>query len=135
LHDLEIDQMDVKTAFLNAPLPDDSEVYITPLPGMNLPPGSVLKLRRALYGLKQAPRVWQDELSGSLKHLGFTKSTADDSLYIHGSIPHCFLLVYVDDVLVVGEAAVVKILKQKLSQIYEMTDLGPASKFVGLEIV
>jgi len=87
-----------------------------------------------LYSLKQAPCVWQDELSRSFKHLGLAKSTADDSLYIHRSIPHCFLLVYVDDVLVVGEAAVVKILKQKLSQIYEMTDLGPASKFVGLEI-
>ena len=56
--DLEVHQMDVKTAFLNGDL--DCEIY------MNQPEGfidperleMVCKLRKSIYGLKQATRCW-----------------------------------------------------------------------------
>jgi hypothetical protein len=51
-HDLEIEQMDVKTAFLYGDI--DVEVYVEQPDGFNESGTSdkVCKLRKALYGLK-----------------------------------------------------------------------------------
>ena len=62
-YNLDIDQIDVKTAFLYGMI--DQLVY------MQIPKGSenstnkrmVCKLLKALYGLKQAPRFWYEWLS------------------------------------------------------------------------
>ena len=59
----ELQQMDVKNAFLNGEL--QAEVY------MEQPEGYVhleflhyvCRLKKALYGLKQASRVWTDRMS------------------------------------------------------------------------
>jgi len=48
-----IHQMDVDTAFLNAPLEED--IYMIPPDGYDIAPGKVLKLKNSLYGLKQSP--------------------------------------------------------------------------------
>ncbi|KAL2125739.1 hypothetical protein VTI74DRAFT_2940 [Chaetomium olivicolor] len=38
--DLECHQFDFKTAFLNAPIPEDAEYYVEPPPGLGKPPGA-----------------------------------------------------------------------------------------------
>ena len=48
-------QMDVKTAFLHAKL--DDELYMSPPDGMQLPKGTVLKLKKSLY--LAAPKIVQ----------------------------------------------------------------------------
>ncbi|KAI7951918.1 hypothetical protein MJO28_007602 [Puccinia striiformis f. sp. tritici] len=47
-HDLLFHQIDIKSAFLNAPLEED--IYVNPPPGVNVPPGHVLKLQKAMKG-------------------------------------------------------------------------------------
>ncbi|KAK1643099.1 hypothetical protein QYE76_060904 [Lolium multiflorum] len=62
-HNFKLQQMDVKSAFLNGPLHE--EVYVKQPPGfedLNFP-NHVYKLDKALYGLKQAPRAWHDRSS------------------------------------------------------------------------
>jgi hypothetical protein len=56
-YNLEIKQMDVKTAFLYSEI--DAEIYIEQPEGFcsKKRPDQVYKLKKALYGLKQAPRV------------------------------------------------------------------------------
>nr|GEX50077.1 ribonuclease H-like domain-containing protein [Tanacetum cinerariifolium] len=66
-------QMDIKIAFLYAPLKE--EVYVNQPDGFVDPyhPDQVYHLKKALYGLKQAPRAWYDELSNFLVSKGFSK--------------------------------------------------------------
>ena len=51
-HNLELDQIDVSTAYLNGELEED--LYMLPPEGVPIQPGYCWKLRRSLYGLKQA---------------------------------------------------------------------------------
>ncbi|KAK1669690.1 hypothetical protein QYE76_057849 [Lolium multiflorum] len=57
-HNFKLQQMDVKSVFLNGPLHE--EVYVKQTLGFVDPdfPNHVYKLDKALYGIKQAPRAW-----------------------------------------------------------------------------
>ena len=57
-YDLEIEQMDVKTAFLHGDL--EEEIYMSQ-PEHYIVKGKeylVCKLKKSLYGLKKYPRIW-----------------------------------------------------------------------------
>ena len=56
LHNLQIHQMDVKTAFLNGKL--NEEIYMEQPEGFIVPgqEKKVCRLVKSLYGLKQAPK-------------------------------------------------------------------------------
>ena len=98
--DLEMHQMDVKTAFLNGELEED--VY------MDQPPGFVqegqahlvCKLKKSLYGLKQSPRAWYESFHAFFTREGFTRSMADHSLYIKQTTDYFMaVVIYVDGVI------------------------------------
>ena len=61
--DWEIEHIDVKSAYLNAPLKE--EIYMKPPHGIlkSGQEGKVLRLLKGLYGLKQAGRGWYLEMS------------------------------------------------------------------------
>lgn len=99
-------------------------------------PNHVCLLKRSLYGLKQAPRAWFDRLSQFLLHLGFYCSKADSSLFIyHDSKLTIIFLIYVDDVLVVGndDSCITSIIA-KLGQKFAIKDLGSLHYFLGMKI-
>jgi hypothetical protein len=73
-YDLELDQMDVSTAYLNSEL--EEVLYLSPPKGVAIPEGYCWKLNRALYGLKQAGRTWNVTLDKKLKSLGFQRLDA-----------------------------------------------------------
>ena len=61
----EISKIDVKGAFMYAPLPQNMHVVVR-APGSwsklgLVPPGTFWTLRRAVYGLRQSPKAWGDE--------------------------------------------------------------------------
>ncbi|CAI7894783.1 unnamed protein product [Closterium sp. NIES-53] len=99
--DMEVDCMDVSSAFLQGILRE--EIYMEwpegfPAP---FPPGTVWKLNRPVYGLKQAPREWHNKLKSTLGSLDFHPSTSDPSLFIRATPSRFFMLVYVDDMILV----------------------------------
>ena len=53
--DYEIEQMNVKTAFLYGNIEED--IYIEQPTGFSTDDTLICKLKKALYGLKQSPRV------------------------------------------------------------------------------
>jgi len=71
---LKFEQVDVKSAFLNATL--DETVLINPPQGVKTSSNKVLWLKKALYGLKQAPQAWYNTLSTWLFSVGFHRCEA-----------------------------------------------------------
>jgi hypothetical protein len=136
VQDLEVHHMDVKCAFLNGDL--EEEIYMQQPEGF-IEEGKeslVCKLQRSLYGLKQSPRAWNQKLDAELKELGFMRSEADHSLYIHfHEHDLVFVIVYVDDMLILSNSIPqVQALKRNLERKFKMTDLGEATFFLGMEI-
>jgi hypothetical protein len=109
LNDLNIMAADVGNAYLQAPVRE--KVYTTA--GPEFGPTNIGKrvvVIRAMYGLKSSGAAWHAKLSETLKDMGFTPSYADaDVWYKPATKPDGFeyyeyVLVYVDDLLVVSAA-------------------------------
>ena len=128
-----VQQMDVKTAFLNGEL--EEEIYMQQPEGTAKPGQKhmVWRLHRALYGLKQAPRVWYRRLDQQLVEMGFERCDADYSVYVHHG-QHVILVVYVDDLVITGPDKPVFATKTKLASVFDMTDLGDVHWLLGMEI-
>ena len=130
-----IHQMDVKTAFLNGIIKE--EVYIEKPEGFEIFSSElhVCRLKRAMYGLKQAPRAWYTWIESYFTELGFTKSEADANLYqivVEGKI--LIIVLYVYDLILMGDEQLIHSSKADLAKEFEMKDLGLLHYFLGLEI-
>src|SRR5690606_27358008 len=76
---LRIDQMDIKTAFINSPM--TKTVHIHAPEGLSDPSATpILRLRKALYGLKQAPRAWNELIDKKLR--GWIQEVLNGLLHI-----------------------------------------------------
>ena len=75
--DLELHQMDVKTAFLNGDLHED--VYMVQPIGFEEvdKEGLVCKLNKSIYGLKQASRQWYLKFDKIVTLNGFKENVVD----------------------------------------------------------
>ena len=132
----KIYQLDVKSAFLNGYL--EEEIFVEQPEGFAIKEKEekVYLLKKALYGLRQAPRAWYSRIDTHLLTLGFHKSLSEFTLYIK-KIEEDILIVslYVDDLLVTGSnAGFVNKFKAEMEQVFEMTDLGEMSYFLGMEV-
>lgn len=127
--DLELEQMDVKTAFLYGLI--NEEIYVQQFEGFDGGSGRGCKLMRALYRLKQAPRVWYETLSTFLATLGFKPLLSDMGDFAKG---HTFIAVYVDDLLIARPSRDIMAVKQALCNKFKMTDLGPCKYYLGMSL-
>jgi hypothetical protein len=128
--------MDVVTAFLSGLIKED--IYLEIPEGFEEygNPTKVLKLNRALYGLKQAPRVWYERIDTWLRNQGLIRSKNDPNLYFYTNSQgqYTIVLLYVDDLLVTGDNdSMIKTIQQALLENFEMTDLGEAKQYLGVE--
>lgn len=80
IRDYEIEQLDVKGAYLNGELQE--EVYMQQPPGYEDGTGRVCRLKKTSYGLKQSGRVWNRKFHEVLARLGFTRVEADHGVYV-----------------------------------------------------
>lgn len=82
-HDLEIQQMDVRTTFLHGNL--EEEIYMRQPEGFeSKDPNLVCLLNKSLYGLKQAPRQWNIRFDEFMTKINFNKSKYDPRIYTNG---------------------------------------------------
>ena len=132
----ELHHLDVKTAFLNGEIKED--IYITQPEGFEVKgkEDHILKLQKALYGLKQAPRAWNSELTEVLLKKGFVRSKCDYGVHYIAEMQERIIVgVYVDDMIIIGSNShkIVEF-KEGMKHVFEMTDLGIISFYLGIEI-
>lgn len=69
----------------------------------------------------------------SLRQINFSQRTYDPSLFLrHASNGVTVLLVYIDDIIIIGiDASMIKYRQYSLSDSFNMKDLGPLNYFLG----
>ena len=133
--DLEIIQIDVKTAFLNGRV--DEEIYIAQPEGYIVPghETDVCRLNKSIYGICQAGRIWYKTLHDALLEFGFVQSTADPCVY-HYFTKDIFVILasWVDDGFLTGNSiSFMRSIISFLNKKFEITAV-PAELFVGIVI-
>lgn len=134
--DLELHQMDVKTAFLNGNI--DETIYMRQPENFVVgdPKKTVCKLKKSIYGLKQASRQWYLKFHQVILSFGFEMNLLDECIYhkFSGS-KYIFLVLYVDDILLASnDISLLHETKRFLSKNFEMKDLGNTSFVLGIKI-
>jgi hypothetical protein len=133
---LELFQMDVKTAFLNGEL--DEEIYIAQPVGFEVQghERKVCRLKRSIYGLNQSSRQWYLRFHDSITSFGFEMIEEDHCMYLKRSKRSILILsLYVDNILLArnGMDSIVTT-KKWLSSTFEMKDMGEANFVLGVKI-
>ena len=135
IFDLEMAQLDIKTAFLNGLVED--EIYIEQPEGFTTPESEHLvgRLVKCIYGLKQAPHVWNEKCNDFLILFGFTRSKHDPCVYFRRRETEILIMaIWVDDGFICSnnKTAIVEIISF-LATHFEMRSL-PTDRFIGLEL-
>ena len=101
---LEIQQMDVKSAFLNGRL--DEDVYMDVPEGLDAGADKVCRLVRSLYGLKQSSRMWYQRIDEFLTDKeGFRRLDTDFGIYIRrANTSLAIIALYVDDIIILADS-------------------------------
>ena len=124
LNGLDVLSADVQNAYLNAKTQE--KVYF--IAGEEFGPnkGRPALIVRALYGLKSSGARWRDHMARSLRSLQFVSCKADPDVWMrpavrsNGEKYYEYVLVYVDDILVVSEKP--KVVMDRLSEMYTLKD-------------
>nr|GEU31244.1 hypothetical protein [Tanacetum cinerariifolium] len=129
--------LDVKTAFLHGNL--EEEIYMLQPEGFKQKgkENLVCRLNKSLYGLKHAPRCWYKRFDSFISSLEYNRLHANPCAYFKrfGNNDFIILLLYVDDMLVAGlNKDCINKLKAQLAREFEMKDLRPTNKILGMQI-
>ena len=106
LNGLNVLAGDIQNAYLNAPTTE--KLYFTAGKEWGADEGKIVVIVRALYGLKSSALNWRTHLSDVIANeLGFKSSLADPDVWMKACIKpdgekyYAYLLVYVDDILII----------------------------------
>ena len=136
--DWPVYQMDVVTAFLQAPV--DCDIYMEQAPGFAQKGAlnKVYKLSKAIYGLKQSPFLWNCAIHQWLIEYGFTANVVDRCLYAKlcpRSGKKIIVTIYVDDLLITGDdAESINEFRVNIQKRFKMTDLGEIHHCLGFQV-
>ena len=90
-NDYELEQLDVKTAFLHGELEED--IYMQQQEGFTVSSKEdyVCLLKRSFYGLKQSPRQWYKRFDSFMISHDFKRSSFDNCVYFKRCNDESFL--------------------------------------------
>ena len=136
--DWEIEQLDIKTAFLNGILELEEICY------MEQPEGfiklgyedHVWELQHGLYGMKQGGHVWNKTLHNQLMAWSFTCLDCEYCVYYHHDTTGIVVLaIHIDDFFMLGDSkSTLSQFKTQLQTHWQISDGGPAHFHIGIVI-
>ena len=131
---LDINHLDVKTAFLNGDLKEC--LYMQVPEGMNVAKNKVLKLKKAIYGLKQSSRAWNEKVHNVLCDLGYVQSPNEPCIYKKGSKDlYTIVALFVDDFFVFSNNTNETVfLKRELKSKFKIKDMGRIKECLGMSV-
>ena len=95
-----------------------------------------LKLGNAIYGLAQAARQFFKKIQDSLVQAAFKSREADPCLaYKEDQIGVCIMLIYIDDMLIVGTREAVNEAIQMLQQSFEVKAPTTLEDYLGVQVI
>jgi len=130
----DIMQLDIKAAYLNAPL--EEEIYVSIPPGdKNFGHGYWL-LKKALYGLKQSGRQWYTHFSGFLKNNSFIQLSSEPCIFkkMAGSKTICIIGIYVDDMLITGVQSQIKNIINIIKKNFKVSKCSEVDYLLGINV-
>jgi len=132
--DLEIKQLDIKTAFLHRDL--EEEIYMEQHEGFEVAgkENLVCRLKKSLYGLKQVPRYWYKKFDSFMTGHDFKKTLTDQYVFVkrYGHGDFIISLLYVDGMLIARhDPKKIIAVKKALSKSFAMKDLGSKKQILG----
>lgn len=137
-YDLDIDQIDVKTAFLYGHINQLIYVEIPKETEIEANKNMVYRLLKALYGLNQSLQLWYERLSGFLlEKLGLAYIHADHSIFITKAGQNSLIVsIFIDDIKVMApkRSGIVFHVKAELTAAFSMVDMGPISFYLRLKV-
>ena len=137
---LQVLSADVQNAYLNARTKEKCYAIAGPEFGSGKA-GRPVKIVRALYGLRSSGARWRDHLANTIRTLGFKACTADPDVWMRPNTRPSdgfkyweYILVYVDDLLVVSHDA--QSVMDRLSEHYTLKagSVRPPQEYLGSDI-
>eukprot|EP01036_Dinobryon_divergens_P062170 gene62170-biopygen49673 len=141
INQLHMATMDIKSAYLNAPLPLDADWIITTLEPhiaevCGLDPQQEYRIANALYGLPDSGRIFYLHYKTALIAEGYIMSKFDHCLFYRTSPTETtYIIVYVDDTFIFSNTqANIDQVITSVGRHYEVTLDRDASSFLGLSL-
>ena len=124
---LQIDQMDVETAYLYGDL---SEII-----HLKLPNSTTVQVKKKFYSLKQSGNFWYAKIRNNLLCKRFYSSSFDSCIFIHAT-EQFYIFLYVDDLLLFGDpkGPLLWQVREAIATDFVCKFLGIAKYVLGLEI-
>jgi hypothetical protein len=156
MHGLDVFAGDIRNAYLQAPTSEKHYIICGPEFGLENE-GRVALIKRALYGGKVAGRDFWYHLRSAMEEMGFAPSKGDPDVWMRKARRHGrakaenferdstdsglgaeyyeYVLLYVDDVLVISENAEA-VLRQEIGSAFELKEesIGPPDIYLGGKI-
>lgn len=134
---MELEKLDAKNVSVHGKL--DEQIYMEQPLGFieSYKEHMVCLLKKSLYGLKQYPRCWYKCFDDYVTRAGFIRGDYDLCVYMRniGSYEIVYLLLYVDDISMESKSKEEVLRLNKLIRAkFEMNELGPAKRMLGIEI-
>ena len=132
-----VHQMDVKTAYLNAPI--DCEIYVEQQDGCKVTGRKgeklVYELNKSLFGLKQSGRNWYTFLYSQLANEKLAQSLADSCVYTkNNNGTKVIIILWVDDLIIANShMSTLYEVKSFLCRRFKTKDIGEIGWFLGIQ--
>jgi hypothetical protein len=132
-NNLKIHQLDVKSAFLTAPI--NEKVTLFPPKVYPCAPNTVFELKNAIYGLKQASLMWYQRLKEFLIKINFKASVADPCVFwrINQKEESTYIYAHVDDLVIISKKP--EIFKAEIEGEFQVKYLGEAQFLLGMNLI